>query len=169
MVSQMRKAVRLSLVFVIIAALGTLNASGQQVRNIRTPDLEKILKSQDDRLYVVNFWATWCGPCVRELPHFEKLSKIYDPSEVQFVLISLDFPSEAEKQLIPFLKKSKISLEVALMLDLDYNEWIGKVDPEWQGNLPATLVFNNPAKTRTFYPGEVDEAQLKKIIDKHLN
>ncbi|MFZ0282157.1 MAG: thioredoxin domain-containing protein, partial [Bacteroidales bacterium] len=51
---------------------------GQSVKNIRTADLERMLKTQDDKLYIINFWATWCAPCVRELPYFEKLSKVYD-------------------------------------------------------------------------------------------
>jgi thiol-disulfide isomerase/thioredoxin len=159
---------KLSLVFIILTTLGTSMVYGQEVSNIRTADLEKILKSQENTLHVVNFWATWCAPCVRELPYFEKLSKVYDSKNVRFILVSLDFPSEVEKKLKPFLEKNRISLDVALMQDLDYDQWIAKVDPEWYGNLPATLVFNNPKKIRVFHPGEVDEAGLRKLIDDNL-
>lgn len=141
---------------------------GQSVKNIRTADLERMLKTQDDKLYIVNFWATWCAPCVRELPYFEKLSKVYDPAKVRFILISLDFPGEADKKLIPFLKTNKISLGVDLMQDLDYNAWIATVDPGWYGNLPATLLFNNPRKIRIFHSGEIDESGLRKMIDENL-
>jgi len=164
----MTRIFKLSLVFIILTTLGTSMVYGQEVSNIRTADLEKILKNQENTLHVVNFWATWCAPCVRELPYFEKLSKVYDSKNVRFILVSLDFPSEVEKKLKPFLEKNRISLDVALMQDLDYDQWIAKVDPEWYGNLPATLVFNNSKKIRVFHPGEVDEAGLRKLIDDNL-
>jgi thiol-disulfide isomerase/thioredoxin len=164
----MIRSFKLFLVFIVLTALGTTIVHSQGVNNIRTADLEKILKNQDNTLHVVNFWATWCAPCVRELPYFEKLSKVYDSKKVRFILVSLDFPSEVEKKLKPFLEKNRISLDVALMQDLDYDKWIAKVDPEWYGNLPATLVFNNPKKIKVFHPGEVDEAGLRKLIDENL-
>jgi thiol-disulfide isomerase/thioredoxin len=58
-------------------AFPLLATSGQDVEYIKVPELEKILNNPDDRLYVVNFWATWCGPCVKEFPVFEKVSKEY--------------------------------------------------------------------------------------------
>lgn len=147
----------------LIASISNIS-TGQEIRKIGIPELEKILKAPDDKLFVVNFWATWCAPCVKELPLFEKAAGNYDKSKVSFLLISLDFPSQVEKQLIPFLKKNKISLGVAVMTDLDYNSWIDKVDPTWQGNIPATLFFNNLKKQRHFHAGEVDEIQLEKMI-----
>jgi hypothetical protein len=102
------------------------------------------------------------------LPHFEKISKEYDRNEVTFFLISLDFPSEIEGKLIPFLKKNKITHEVAVMTDTDYNLWIDTVDPGWQGNIPATLVINNAKKIRSFHPEELDEKQLRELINKSL-
>jgi len=83
-------------------------------------------------------------------------------------MISLDFPSQVEKQLIPFLKKHKISLDVSLMTDVDYNSWINKVDSSWQGDIPATLIFNNSQKIRHFHSGELNEEELKKLIDKFI-
>lgn len=153
---------------IVLVASGSQVLLGQKVNNIRTPDLEKILESQDDKLHVVNFWATWCAPCVRELPSFVKLSKAYNPDKVSFTLISLDFPSEVDKQLIPFLKKNNITHGIELMQDLDYNKWVEKVDTTWYGNLPATLVFNNRRDIRVFHPGEIDEQGLRKIIDENL-
>ena len=142
--------------------------SGQKIEYLKIPDLEKIIKNPDNRLHVVNFWATWCPPCVKELPYFQSVAKEYDPSKVKFILVSLDFPSQIEKQLIPFLKKNKIMLDVAVMTDLDYNSWIDKIDASWEGNIPATLVFNNPLKKRHFHAGELDETELKNIINKLL-
>jgi len=151
-----------------LAMISVTTVSGQSIKRIGTSELEKILGNPDDNLFVVNFWATWCGPCIKELPHFEKLSKEYQAERVTFILVSLDFPSEIDKKLIPFLKKNKIDLGVYVMMDLDYDTWIGKVDEGWQGNLPATLVFNNTRGIRQFLPREIDESTLREIIRKNI-
>ena len=154
------------LIVSLIFSISTV--SGQKIEYIKVPQLEKILKNPEDKLFVVNLWATWCAPCVTELPAFEKTAGEYDKSKVKFLLISLDFPSQIEKQLKPFLIKNKITLDVAVMMDVDYNSWIGKVDPLWQGAIPATLIFNNQEKIRYFHSGEISETELKNLINKFL-
>lgn len=142
--------------------------SGQKVEYLNVPELEKILNSREDKLYVVNFWATWCPPCVSELPAFEKVASGFNKNQVRFILISLDFPGQIDKQLIPFLKKNKITLEVAVMMEADANLWIDKVDPSWQGNIPSTLFLNNPKKIRHFHPEVLDEQGLRNLVDKYI-
>jgi len=155
----------LVVIFSLTYGLATLQA--QEIEKIGIPELEKILASPEDELHVVNFWATWCPPCVTELPHFEKLSKEYKDKGVKFILISLDFPSQIESRLIPFLKTNKITADVKVMTNLDYNSWIEKVDAGWQGNIPVTLFFNNAGKIKYFYPSEVTEQELKDLINKY--
>ena len=152
----------------ILFFVASSSLDGQKIEYIKVPDLEKILKYSDNTLYVLNFWASWCAPCVSEIPAFEKTSKLYDPAKVKFILVSLDFPSQIEKQLIPFLKKNRITLDVAVMMDVDYNAWIDKIDPQWQGDIPATLFFNNSRKSRYFHTGGVTEAELTKYINSLL-
>ncbi|MDP4224263.1 MAG: TlpA disulfide reductase family protein [Bacteroidota bacterium] len=156
------------LLWIILEILSVQGSPAQNVSYIKVPELEKILKNPENKLFVVNLWATWCAPCVKELPGFEKVARDYDPSKVKFILVSLDFPSEVQKQLLPFLKKNNISLDVNVMTDLDYNSWMAKVDPDWQGNIPSTLFFNNKKKTRYFHPGELSETELRKIINQYL-
>ena len=153
----------LILVLCFSPVISRINA--QEVERIRVPDLEIILKNPENKLFVINLWATWCPPCVKELPDFEKVAKSYKKSDVSFVMISLDFPSEIEKTLIPFLEKNGVSLDVKVMTDTDYNSWIDKVDTNWQGNIPSTLFFNNHKKFRYFHSGEISEPELRKIID----
>jgi thiol-disulfide isomerase/thioredoxin len=162
---------RKSVIFVcslLIFMFLPVHVHGQKIEKIKIPELEKILKNPDNKLFVVNFWATWCAPCVKELPFFEEVSKDYDPEIVRFMLISLDFPGEIEKQLIPFLKKNDITLNVSVMMESDYNAWIDKVDSSWQGNIPATLIFNNNKNQRIFFPGELDQSGLRKMINSLL-
>jgi thiol-disulfide isomerase/thioredoxin len=164
----MKTTTKTVLALLVTAILSASGMRAQEIERIGIPELEKILSASDDRLYVVNFWATWCAPCVKELPHFEKISAEYEPEKVKFILISLDFPSQIDKQLIPFLKKNKITLPVSVMTNLDYNEWIDKVDSSWQGNIPATLLFNNAAGRRLFIPDEVEETELRRAITELL-
>lgn len=152
----------------LLLIFSCLPANAQNIEYIKVSELEAMLQNPDNKLFVVNFWATWCAPCIKEFPLFEKVSKDYNTSKVEFIMISLDFPSQAEKQLMPFLKKNKVSLRVVLMNDLDYNSWIDKVDKSWQGDIPATLVFNNVKKSRQFHTGEVDEQGLRKMINAQL-
>jgi len=104
------------------------------------------LQSRNDTTYVVNFWATWCKPCVKELPYFEKLGDIYSDKKVKVVLVSLDFPEHIDSKVLPFLAKHRLKSEVVLLDDTDANTWIPKVDPDWQGSIPATLIFNRSNK-----------------------
>jgi thiol-disulfide isomerase/thioredoxin len=117
---------------------------------------------------VINFWATWCGPCIKELPDFQKTVNETDGSKVEFLFISLDFPSDAEKKLMPFLKKNNYTFNVCLMTETDYNSWIDEVDPSWQGNIPATLFFNRARKIHHFVAESIDKPQLEKTIQSNL-
>jgi thiol-disulfide isomerase/thioredoxin len=141
---------------------------GQKVSKIKTADLEKLLNNQDNRLYVVNFWATWCAPCVKEMPYIMKVAGSIDTTKVKFVLISLDFPSQIESNLVKYIEKNKISQPVSVMMDIDYDLWINKVDTKWQGDIPATLLFNNRKNKRYFHTGELTENSLRKMINEML-
>ncbi len=98
---------------------------------------------------MINFWATWCKPCIEELPHFETLNAKYGKDQVEVVLVSLDFPSRAEELLVPFVEKRNLKSDVLLLDDPKSNTWIPKVDKSWSGALPATVIFNK--HRRSFY------------------
>lgn len=103
--------------------------------------LEKEILSDKNTIYVVNFWATWCGPCVKELPYFEQLNT--ENKNIKVVLVSLDFKNQFESKLLPFLKKKSIKSQVVFLADTDYNTWLPMVDKEWSGSIPATLIIKN--------------------------
>ncbi|GEL11399.1 hypothetical protein FGL01_21380 [Flavobacterium glycines] len=107
-------------------------------------DLEKAVLSDENTTYVVNFWATWCLPCVKELPYFEQLNSAN--KNLKVVLISLDFKNQYETKLLPFLKENNIKSEVVLLTDKDYNTWLSVVDKDWSGSIPATLVISKRKK-----------------------
>ncbi len=105
--------------------------------------IEKWFNKQNDSVYVINFWATWCAPCVKEFPVFEQFAKENKKEKVKVLMINLDFPDQYKSRLLPFLKNRKSSLDVIMLDDPNQNQWIGKVDSTWSGSLPATLIYGN--------------------------
>ena len=130
--------------------------------------LEAIIHKKSDKLQVINFWATWCAPCIKELPHFEKLNREAS-DKLEVTLISLDFADELEKRVIPFIKKRKLESTVLLLDEIDYDSWIDKVEPSWSGAIPATLVINPSNGKRGFVEKELNEAELNSLIEGILN
>lgn len=106
--------------------------------------------AKSNKTLVINFWATWCSPCVEELPSFEQLDQKHADSNFQVILVSLDFKSRLERNFIPFLEKHKLQPEVILLADPDADEWIPKIHPNWEGTLPATVVIRG--KDRALFP-----------------
>lgn len=111
--------------------------------------LEPLLNKKNDTIYVVNFWATWCVPCVHELPYLEELTANYKDKKLKVLLVSLDFRSRLERQLYPFLEENNIQSEVIVLDDPKSNIWIDKVNPEWSGAIPATLAYNSDKRLFT--------------------
>tara|TARA_R100001369_G_scaffold77006_2_gene106262 strand:+ start:2153 stop:2785 length:633 start_codon:yes stop_codon:yes gene_type:complete len=127
---------------------------------------EKILQKSNDTTYVVNFWATWCKPCVKELPYFERINKEYADKKVKVILASLDFPNKVQSQVVPFIKKNKLHSEIVLLDDADANSWIPKVSEAWSGAIPATVIYKNDS--RTFYEKSFTYEELKTEIQNLL-
>lgn len=125
--------------------------------------LEYFLNRDDDTTYVVNFWATWCVPCVEEMPHFEKLGEEYKDDNVKVLLVSLDMPKMVESKLLPFIKDKDIKNEVVLLRDPDANSWISKISPSWSGAIPATVIYKKDKKS--FYEQSFDYEQLVSALD----
>ena len=93
------------------------------------------------KVILVNFWATWCAPCVTELPYFDQLLTKYQSEKLSVSLVSLDFSNKLEKSLIPFLIKKKVLSNVLLLDDNGANSWINKINSDWSGALPATIIY----------------------------
>jgi len=108
-------------------------------------EIEPLFRQENDTTYIVNFWATWCKPCIEELPYLEQMNKAKTEKPVKVVLVSLDFPQHLESKLLPFVQKRKLISQVDVLLDGDYNSWIDKVSPEWSGAIPATYIYKKDA------------------------
>ncbi len=126
------------------------------VKEVKWPTLDTLLHTESDTTYILNFWATWCRPCVAELPHFEELNKNYARHKVRIILVSMDFVRDIEDRVIPFVKRMKLDNTVWLLNEPDANSWIEKVDTSWSGALPATLILNPSRTKRAFFEKALD-------------
>ena len=141
--------------------------NSKKVVSLNFEELEQqYLQKKNDSIYIINFWATWCKPCIKELPAFEKLASNYTDKKVKLLLVSLDFPDKLESQVIPFIERNNIQSEVVLLDDADANSWIPKVSPQWSGAIPATIIYKKD--NRKFYEQsftfEELEAELKTFL-----
>ncbi|MEZ5039790.1 MAG: redoxin domain-containing protein [Saprospiraceae bacterium] len=148
--------------FGLIFIASACSPSSQQEANTNTPEISSpmdaavghpfpvyssfdqvasIFQQQSDTTYVINFWATWCKPCVKELPYFEALHTDFKGEKLKVILVSLDFQKDIEPKLIPFIKANKLQSNIIALTDHKYNEWIDKVDPEWGGAIPVTVIY----------------------------
>lgn len=125
----------------------TYLSSNEDIPIYNFESLKPLLNTNSDKVHIVNFWAMWCAPCVKELP----ILKEYEANNpnVEILLVSLDFPENIETKLKPFLKKKGITSKVVLLDDPDANSWIDKIDPNWSGAIPFTIIFNN--KNRSYH------------------
>lgn len=131
-----------SLPVFLVCFLSTFSVHSQSLAVYDSmPQLGARIRQAGDATLVINFWATWCKPCVEELPCFEELREKYEGENLQVVLVSLDFKSVLEKKLLPFLRSHQMMSEVVLFLDQDVNTWIPKINEEWDGAIPATFVL----------------------------
>ena len=145
---------------------GTTDSLTIQIVNY--DQLKPLLHNDNDTTYVVNFWATWCAPCVKELPYFVALDSIYGKVPFKLILVSLDFKKDYISKLQPFVAKRELEPFVLVLEDSRADFWIDDIDPSWSGAIPATMVYRGTKRTfyeRTFH--HVDE--LKDIVKPFLN
>lgn len=90
---------------------------------------------------LINFWATWCGPCVKELPYIEALHDSPYQDSLDILMISLDFEKQIDSKYIPFLEKNDLRSRQILLLDINYNDWIDDVCEDWSGSIPFTVIL----------------------------
>ena len=139
--------------------LFSLLLRAQTVPSLSYTELKPLINQSGDKIYVVNFWATWCAPCIKELPYFESLNLRED---VEVLLVSLDFPKHKESRLLPFIKKNKLQSKVVLLDDADENYWINDINSDWSGALPATLIYTQ--KQRGFYEQSFTAPKLDELL-----
>ena len=154
---------KLLLFFVVISL--SIQGFSQNIPVVKFNELEQQWMKNNDTVYLVNYWATWCKPCVEELPAFIELEKQMKNEKFKMILVSLDFPTQIESRVIPFLKKNEIPTQVVI-LDDNPNIWINQVNENWDGDIPVTQIIQNSQKE--FYNSSLNLEELQKIVQPKL-
>ncbi len=150
------------LVGILLLVFFPLSGQSSQIPNISVNDLLQRIERPSDTIYVVNFWATWCQPCVKEIPEFNKIPQRFNEKPVKVVMASLDFPNQKDVRLIPFLKNHQVTNQVILLITPRGGEWISGIDSKWSGAIPATLIIHRNKKL--FYEGELTFEEISVMM-----
>jgi len=151
------KKIFLSLILLLIFSA----YANAQVKMLSLPALQKRI-SNPDTVYVVNFWATWCKPCIEELPYFEKLQATYKNQPLKVLLVSMDFESKLPA-VKTFASTHKLESEVYLAHRKSDQELIDAINKDWSGALPGTLIVNGKKGIRKFQEQEFTYEELNKL------
>jgi thiol-disulfide isomerase/thioredoxin len=149
---------------------GARAAEPADVREIDLDGLKKILQRdpKDTRPLLVNFWATWCDPCREEFPDLVKLDADYPAKRLNFVAVSLDDIADIKTAVPKFLKEMNATMPVVLLNVNDPEPAIHAVDEKWDGQLPATFLYDKDGKVVFKYFGRIKPAELRSAIDKQV-
>ena len=153
--------------FLTILLTSSLSFSlfAQDVKVVKFDKVKEILENDSDKVRVINFWATWCAPCIKELPNFEAIHNKYDQAEV--ILINLDFV-EGLGKVKRFVKDKELKSRIILLDEIDYNSWIDQVSTDWTGTIPATIIIGPRAVSKKFLEGELTVSELEKALEQIL-
>jgi thiol-disulfide isomerase/thioredoxin len=151
-------------VIILFLALNGAVANAQQAPVIKLEKLQELIHSKDEKILVLNFWATWCGPCIAELPLFETLNAS-GRKDIEVALVSLDMDLDPDPEKVyKFISRKKLRSPVYVLDESDPNSWIDKIEQEWSGALPATIVINRLTGKRKFVGKELHQGDLEKLI-----
>ncbi len=129
-------------------------------------DFEPLLHQNNDTTYVINFWATWCKPCVAELPFFDALETDFKNEKLKVILVSMDFENRVQNGVIPFIKERNIKSKVVVLDAPAQHNWIPKIDKNWSGAIPATYIYKG--KKSKFYEQSFTKQELHSVVKSFL-
>ncbi len=137
-----------------------------RVTQVDDAKIKQLLKPGGKPL-LVNFWATWCGPCREEFPDLVKIDREYR-GRIDFITISLDFIEDINTTVPKFLSEMKAEMPTYLLTSVDENRFISSVAKDWSGSLPFTILYNEKGEITYLRQGKVKHETLKGEIEKNL-
>jgi thiol-disulfide isomerase/thioredoxin len=147
----------------IIGFYGGVEA--QEIKVVKFADLQKWKNDKSDTVYVINFWATWCKPCLKEMPAFESLGERFVGAKVKVLMVSLDAPTDLENKLKPYVHNNYLRNPVYLYRDPKVKQWQQKLHPRFSGTLPATLIHQGTKRYTKMTTGPMSYQELYTIVN----
>ena len=152
--------------FILVGLLYTPLAA-QHIRTYNSFEAySHLLEKNNDTTYVINYWATYCAPCVKEMPVFNRLEEEYEGRKLEIILTSLDFGGNPQDRVRAFMKRHEVQSRVVILDDPDSNSWINQVSAQWSGALPGTLIYNK--EFREFYEQTFTYSEINQIIQSKM-
>lgn len=153
------KASLLAICFGLIA----FTLSAQQVKKAKINDIVEYFEKSDHPV-IISFWATWCLPCIHEIPYFQQTVKKYQDKKVELILVSLDFKESFPRAIETFVKKNQYTASFFWLDETNADQFCPRIDPKWDGSIPATLFVNNKTNYRKFYDRQLTPLQVEAEI-----
>lgn len=163
MIKHFFKYIFLSAVFFIIT--GEVHA--QTIPSYKIDQLDSLIKNSKQPM-IINFWATFCIPCIEEIPFFIQKTKEFEDQNVSLLLVSLDMEDYYPARITNFASKHNFSAPLAWLNETDADLFCPRIDESWSGAIPATLFVNNATGYRKFFEDQLSEQQLEKEIHSML-
>jgi len=156
-------------IFIILLALSTACSSrGQTIPSWKITDVVNYYSQQTDSVYVINFWATWCKPCVEELPYLQSITKKYAGKKVTLLLVSLDLASFYPDKIQSFATKQAVNASIVWLNETDADYFCNRIDKKWSGSIPATIIVNAATGYKQFYEQQFTAEEFEKELLKAL-
>ena len=148
---------------ILVSFLVVSGSFGQEIKKIKIDELQKIIAEAKTPL-IINFFATWCKPCIEELPYFLEEYNNHKKDSLQFLLVSMDFKDEFREKVKTFAEKRKITAPIVWLDETNADIFCPKIDSSWGGAIPASVFINPKTGYRNFYEEQLTHEQLKKEI-----
>jgi thiol-disulfide isomerase/thioredoxin len=132
-------------------------------------DLESLKDSKKGKVVLVNFWATWCKPCVAEFPEIVKLYRDYKDKGFELVFVSVDVTEDIKTKVVPFLKKQGVDFTTYYSNFDNPEDLINFFDKNWQGAIPSTYIYDRNWNQTSNMLGEKKYEVFENEILKNLN
>jgi len=149
--------------FIVLFIGITISSYSQQIKKWKITDITELIEKSDSVL-VINFWATFCKPCVEEIPDFIKFTKKYKKEKVTLHLISLDLADYYPAKIKKFVSAKKYAANIAWLDESNADYFCPIVSSEWSGAIPATLFINKKNGYSKFYEKKLTAAEIEKEI-----